>query len=129
MSIRQIAKELNLYPMNVKRVFDMYKSSGSIFDKHRSDRPPKFNDKDKRKIIREVKKDKTITIPQIKANIKLDISGQTISNILKNEGLESKYVSRGFTLSENAIRGRKLFYITNLNKKIGFWNSILWSDE
>ena len=71
----------------------------------------------------------TENFDEIKNDIGITTSHQTIRNILHHASFKSAYVKKKPFISKKNQKKRLQFLRSHINKDSSFWNSIIWSDE
>lgn len=84
---------------------------------------------DDRKIIREVKKNPTITSRVILENTGLNISDRTVRRRLRGAGFKNSFAQRRPLIRKANKIKRLEFAKKYVNKPISFWKKVIWSDE
>lgn len=96
-------------------------------------RPKKLSDKEKRIIIREVKKNPGISLNNIsiytKNYLNKNICRITAHNLLNQSGYKSYIARKAPFLSSKNIEKRFKFSKNFFCKPIEFWKTVIWSDE
>ena len=125
-------KRIQFKKSTVYNIINLYKNTGNIKLSTRSGRPKLLNDRDKRHLLRLVKKDRKSTINILQneflQSISINASTRTLQRYLHEEGFYARV-------------GKRKPFVSKKNKKIRFewakerlhwtseWNSIIWSDE
>ncbi|VVT56489.1 uncharacterized protein SAPINGB_P005098 [Magnusiomyces paraingens] len=87
---RRIALEEGISPGSVSGIIRRYPIQKDATSCARSGRPPKLSDRDKRAILRLIKKDPYITTHNLIVAAGLDVSKRTLLRWLKHEGIVHK---------------------------------------
>jgi len=120
-----------IYPSTIKRLWDEYKETGSIACRKSSGRPQLFNAADKTKIVKEVRRKKTLTGVDVAKNKNLNVPNahkRTLQRLLKARRLIS---STGVPRYIKPINRRKrvAFAEEYRVKTKTFWNNCFFTDE
>ncbi|GFT27626.1 transposable element Tc1 transposase [Trichonephila clavipes] len=99
----------------------------------RSGRPGIFSAREKRSIIKEVKKNPKISAPQLAKDVAntshKTFSVQTIRNVLHEESYYGRAARKKPFISERNTRKSLDFAKSHVNLSDGFWNKVIFSDE
>ncbi len=104
--INSISKEVGASWRKVSEIFDKYQETGDVVDRPRTGREPETSIRTKRLIINEVKKNPKTTLNKIKSDLNIETSKSTIQRVLSEEGLQSQYMKKKFSIPENAQKIR-----------------------
>ncbi|GFW57378.1 transposable element Tcb1 transposase [Trichonephila clavipes] len=111
----------------VRSVVKKFNETGSTENKVRSGRPGIFSARDKRSIIKEVKKNPKISALQLAKDVAntshKTFSVQTIRNVLHEESYYGKAARNKPFISERIRRMRLDFAKSHVNLSDEFWNS------
>lgn len=81
------------------------------------------------KLVREVKKNPSISASELKEMYGLKVCTRTIQKRLRESGLINCYKRRKAFISSINKKKRLEFAKVNANKDLAYWNSIMGSDE
>lgn len=109
--------------------YSEYQKSGKVERKAGSGRKRKTTDRQDTDIVIAAKRRRTITATEIKQDLDIPVSDQTIRNRLNEKGFYSFFAIKKPFISEDNRRKRLEFANKHKDKPLSFWNSILWSDE
>lgn len=94
-SVRDIGSLLKLPKSTVFNIIKKYKETNSLANCPGRGRKPILTPREKRNVVRKIKKDPFKSAPKIAAEVKEDtgkaVSSQTVRNILKKEGFKAIY--------------------------------------
>ncbi|OAD73605.1 Homeodomain-like DNA binding domain-containing transcription factor, partial [Phycomyces blakesleeanus NRRL 1555(-)] len=85
-----IAKKLGVSKYVVHRVLKAYKESDSYKAGVRSGRPKKLNERDKREILHEIRRDATTPLTTICKTLSTPVSVKTLRTYLRSAGIRSR---------------------------------------
>jgi len=132
-SERKIAASLKIPKSTVHDIIFKYKKTKSIENIKGRGRKPLFNHRQRKSIIRKCVATPRLSAPKLAAEVKYEMgistSDQTIRNILHQSGLKSAYAKKKPFISKANQKKRLDFARRHINKDSEFWNSIIWSDE
>jgi len=95
----------------------------------RSGRPPKLNKVTKRNIIRFVRENVKATYAQVKLELSLDCSEQTIATVVKKMGIKKWMAKKRPILMEEHARKRYKWCKERIEWGVEEWRRYIWSDE
>lgn len=128
-----IGKQLNISLFTVRSVVQKFNDTGSTENKIRTGRPRIFSAREKRDIIREVKKNPKISAPRLAGKVantsQKTFSVQTIRNVLHEGNYYGRAARKKPFISERNRRKRLDFAKANVNQPAEFWNKVIFSDE
>ena len=132
-SERKIAEWVQIPKSTVHDIISKYKKTKLIKNIKGRGRKQTFTDRQKKSIIGKVIANPRLSAPKIADEIKNDIgittSHQTIRNILHHASFKSAYAKKKPFISKKNQKKRLQFARSHINKDSSFWNSIIWSDE
>lgn len=129
LSQRKIAAKYGISRGAVQEIWAKYQKLGSVADRTRRGGVRKTDRRTDSMIIREIKKNPSVTIRSIKENLQLSVSDRTISRRIREHGLQSKFARKLPYISPKNKKARLEFAKKYLNKPISFWKRVLWTDE
>ncbi|GFV43210.1 transposable element Tcb1 transposase [Trichonephila clavipes] len=133
LTYRAIGIQLNINLFTVRSVVKKFNETGSTEKKVRSGWPGIFSAREKRSIIKEVKKNSKISAPQLAkdvASTSLEtFSVQTIRNVLHEESYYGREARKKPFISERNRRKRLDFVKSHVNLSDEFWNAVIFSNE
>ncbi|GFU49051.1 transposable element Tcb1 transposase [Trichonephila clavipes] len=133
LTYRAIGIQLNISLFTVRSIVKKFNETGSIKNKVRSGRPGMFSAREKRSIIKEVKKNPKISAPQLAKNVAntshKTLSAQTIRNVLHEESYYGRAARKKPFISERNRRKRLDFAKHHVNLSDEFWNTDIFPDE
>lgn len=134
-SVAQISEDTGFSRSHLYLLEDKYNEDPTMADKRREGRPPKVDDRLKRRIIREIKKKPFESSYEIMNSINQGIkeeekicSGIIRSTSLKDGLIASRPLSKPF-LTEEHINLRLDFAKKFQNKTSHFWMNVIFMDE
>ena len=131
LSGRAIAEDLGVSKTAVYNFLRRYRATGSIARKKGSGRKKKFDVRLRRRIIREVRRNRFISVSDLRNNLGIqDCCDQTIRDIIRSSGGFNSYwaVRKPFISAANRVR-RVQWAQEHLNWSLNEWRKVLWSDE
>lgn len=128
-SYNKIAKYFNVSKNGVFSICKRYEQTGLVTDAHRSGAPRATSKHQDSLIIREIRKNPFISAPEIKNQLNLSVSTETIKRRLKDRGVHSRVARRKPLLSKQNKVKRLNFAKKYVNMPISFWKKVIWSDE
>ncbi|GFW11119.1 transposable element Tcb1 transposase [Trichonephila clavipes] len=133
LTYRAIGIQLNISLFTVRSVVKKFNETGSTENKVRSGWPGIFSAREKRSIIKEVKKNPEISTPQLAKDVAntshKTFSVQTIRNVLYEESYYGRAARKKPFISERNRRKRLDFAKSHVNLSDEFWNTVICSDE
>ena len=126
----QLAEEFNEVPQRTRyQWIKTAKERGTLTPNKSPGRPHKFNDRDKRFLLRTVTHDPSQTIAQVIDASGLDISHATTVKILKEFDILSIVAARVPKLEPQHATQRLRFANNHMNKSLEDWKGWMFSDE
>jgi len=133
MSVRQIAKRLDLAKSTVFNILQKMKRTGGVENVKGRGRKRKTTSRTDRMMRTLTMKNRKMPASKIVTEVKnatgTDISVQTVRNRLNETGLHGRVPRRKPLISKRNHKKRMDFAREHVNKPEEFWNSIIWSDE
>lgn len=131
-STREIANIVNRPQSTVNSVIQRYKRRGNVANAERKGRPKILTDRDKRKIIKEAKSDRTMSLDELtdkfQESLNISISRNTIRSALHELGHYGRVAKKKPLVSEKN-RKKRLFWCYKRRKWVSEWNQVIFSDE
>ena len=128
-SLNSIAKRLRRDKKTIRELLRKYNTTQDVSRRPGSGRPRKTSERDDRRIARETKRDRFITLENIGSNLQLNVSVWTISRRLHEAGFHSYWAVKKPYISETNQRKRRIWCREHINWTVEQWNRVLWSDE
>lgn len=132
-SLREIGSTVSRSHSTIQYIINKYKKTGSVANQHRSGRPTKVSERDKRFILNQIKKDPFETSAKVAEKLKeatgTEVTPRTVRNKLHEAGLKSRIARRKPLLSKVNINKRLQFAKQHINKPKEFWENVIFSDE
>ncbi|EFA79730.1 hypothetical protein PPL_07421 [Heterostelium album PN500] len=132
-SKRRLASLFGISRSTVKRTIDRYNELGHLHDRSKIGRPRRVSDRTRRAMKRWVCQRECVSLSEIKnrlaATYGLNISLSRIGNILREEGLEYKSLSRKFDLTAKHAEIRLDFAMAHRNWTVEQWKQLVFSGE
>jgi transposase len=129
-SIRQIATLLNIGRSTVQEV---HQNHLEHLPKLSRGRPHVLSNQDKHKIVMAIKSGKCKTAVQVQrefnTTLNINISAQTVRDVLKSNGLKARKKIRKPKLNKKQIHQHLEFAKKYQNWTVNDWKKVLWSDE
>lgn len=127
----QVARELNITSGTVRKIWMRYKATGSTDDAHRSGRPLKTTERDRRFICMASRKDPFLSAVEIQSKVTLNpsVSNRTIRRVLNKSGLLSFKAAKKPKLSKVNVKKRIHFCKSYSHWTINQWEQVIFSDE
>ncbi|GFV23488.1 uncharacterized protein TNCV_4781991 [Trichonephila clavipes] len=132
LTYRAIGIQLNISIFTVRSVVKKFET-GSTENKVRSGRTGIFSAREKRSIIKVVKKNPKISAPQLAKDVAntshKTFSAQTIRNVLHEKSYYGRAARKKPFISERNTRKRLDFAKSHVNLSDEFWNTVIFYDE
>lgn len=132
-SYRQIAAILNLKKSTVADIVNRYKNENRIESLPQSGRPKIISEREKRVIIRKVKKNPRLSAPILTAELREEsgknISPQTVRRVLKEAGYNGRVAIKKPYISETNRKKRLTFAKHMISKEESWWSDVIFVDE
>lgn len=132
-SYRQIANKLEISFSTVRNIVKKFRQTGSVLNKPRSGRPPKFSEREKRDIHRIVVRDPTTSASRIAEEVASTSNTtfclQTVRNVIHKFNYYGRVQRKKPLISETNRKKRLEFAKSFLNKDLDFWKEVIFSDE
>lgn len=129
LSNRKIGHKYGVSEAAVRKIWKKFQELGTVADKIGRGRKRKTSIKEDRRIIRETKKNSTITSRVIRENLQLNISERTVRRRLREAGLRNNFALRRPLIRKANKMKRLEFAKKYADKPLDFWKKVLWSDE
>lgn len=130
LSYREISKMIKI---SYGTVYKVAKRNEIMRSNNKAGRRSKLNETIKRNIIRNITSGKCDTATQVKKMLKQDfninVSAQTVRNVLQENGLEAKHKVKKPAISLKNQKKRFEFAKKHQNWTIDDWSCVIWSDE
>ena len=132
-SDREIAKIVSRPRSTIKSIIKRFTATGEVLSQPRPSRPSKVTDRLRRTILRAVEANPKISATNIATNIattrNVNITPQTVRNVLHNDGYHGRSSRRKFFVSNPNKAKRLKFARGYATEPETFWNKVIWSDE
>lgn len=128
-SQRIVAEKYEVSRGAVQKILLKHQRLGTVADRPGRGRKRKSDHREDRKIIREIKKNPSITIREIKEKLNLSISDRVIRRRIAENGLKSHFARKRPFISQINKKKRLKFARAHITKPLEFWKSVVWSDE
>jgi transposase len=125
-SEREIGEMFGFKKSTVHDIIKAFKEEGRTAPRSRSGRPPKLNGRDKRHLVRNIKKNHATTLDEITAET--NASASTVRRALHADGYFGRVAVRKPFVNETNRRIRLAWARERLTWKTE-WDFIIWSDE
>ena len=129
---KKISKALDIPWNTVKTIINKWRKYGTTVTLLRTGRPPKIDERTKRKLVREAAKRPTATLKELQqflASTGCSLHVTTISRILHMSGLQGRVARRKPFLTKKNIQARLNFAKKYIQSPNTMWKNVLWSDE
>ena len=124
-----ISVKINRPRTTVTNFLRRLKQTGTSENAHRSGRPPLLNERAKRLIVREAKKDRRQPLAELTANLSYNPSVSTVRRALKEAGIQKwRALERPLLTDENAA-ARLAWALEYKDWTEEDWECCIWSDE
>lgn len=124
-----IAKILKISKGTVTKIIQKFDERGHVNNSVKTGRKRKTTAHTDRCIVREVKKNPFTTAREVKENLNLPVSTDTVRRRLKDSGLHSRQPARKPLISAKNRKARIEFAREHINWTVDQWETVLWSDE
>ena len=129
-SFRDIAENLQLSKSGVQRIWAKYQDSGDIKNHwNNSWRPKLYNQRTSRRVINTIKHDPFKILSDVKRDLNLQFSRQTIHRILSKNGYRSYASRKKFQLYNYHKKQRVLWAKRYRNWSVEDWEKVVYGDE
>lgn len=128
-SMRAIGEHLGRDHSTISKFLKKVENSGSISRLSGSGRPRATTEREDRLILKMQKKDWSISSPNIKSELDLQVSEKTIRNRLHEKGLRSYWSVRKPMLSDKNRKARLAWAKVHVTWKPEDWSRVIFSDE
>jgi len=132
-SLGNVAKILSMNKGTIQKIVEKFQSTGSVLDLPRSGRPQICSPREKKSIVRMVKKAPKSTAQEIATQSMVDtgksVSRFTIRRILKNDGFRCCRARNKPLINLKNRQKRLEFARRYIKEPDTFWESVLVSDE
>lgn len=99
----------------------------------RKGRPPILTEKEKRLVVRKVKKDAKVSAPKLQVQVANElgktVSENTVRNVLYAAGFHGRTARRKPYINKVNRKKRRTYAETNRNKDFDFWKRVVFTDE
>lgn len=126
---KDICEKYSLAKSVVSRIINKFKSSGAVETLHSGGRPRKTTVRDDARIVREIKRDPTISASGIINTLNLNVSLRTVQRRACEAGLKSYRAARKPYISEKNRKARIKFAQQHVDWSTQRWKTVLFSDE
>jgi transposase len=127
-----ISKVLGYPRTTISTIIKRYNEDNMTTTASRSGRPPLLDDRAKRKLVHEVKKDRKRSLDELKENFNVGftttISSRTIQRAIHEEGFYGRVGKRKPFVSD-VNKKKRLSWCKERKNWHSEWNNIIWSDE
>jgi transposase len=132
-SNHEIAVTTGLSVRGIQKIFSTVKDTNSFKDRPRCGRPPKLTDRNKRTIVRMLKKKETSTATAISKALRtphqIEVSPDTVGRALKSLGYACRIKKKKPKLTEKHKKARLAFAKKYESWTSEEWKKVIWSDE
>ena len=133
MSNKDIASKTGLTVRGIQKIFKNVKQTKSFKDRPRNGRPQKLTVRNKRQIIRMIKKKEATTATKISKTLKthhnIQVSRDTVARALKSSGYSCRIKKKKPRLTEKHKKARFNFAKKYESWTSEDWKNVIWSDE
>lgn len=129
---KKIGKQLSVSSSTVRNVIKVWKSRKSVKAAPKSGRPSKISNRLRSKLVREAKRNPTVTLTELRksaADTGVEVHESTISRTLHKSGLFGRVARKKPFLKPSHKRARLEFARAHINDTQEQWSKVLWSDE
>jgi transposase len=124
-----IAKEMGLGISTIHYVISKWLKCGNVNSTPRSGRPPKLGERDARRLVQTIKKNRTATLENIHEKLGIDVSKRTIQRKLLVLGIQSRSAIRKPFISKVNAMKRLTWCRSHRSWSLKDWKRVIWSDE
>ena len=125
-SCHQVASQLHVSYSTVRRLYSKHRST---LPRQHGGCPTKLTPQDRHLLTRKVTSGAADNASQLKRLLDLNVTTQTIRNMLKREGLKSAVKRKRPFLSNAHKRARLEFALEHQHWTLDDWARVIWSDE
>lgn len=127
-TVREIAKLVGRSSSTVQNIIGRYRNENRITNKSREGQGKILNDREERRILKEVNKNPFKTAKElnvfVKESLKKDVCNETIKNVLRRHGLNGRIARKKPLTSRKNKEVRLKFAKEYLLKNSDFWNTV-----
>ena len=130
-TIKQLATDMKISTKTVNKWWKQYNEGGNLGRKEGSGRPRKTTEADDKHILLSVKRNRRISIKEIKENCNLNgVCDNTISSRIKESGEYNSYwLGKKPWINKKNRRLRMLWAWKHRKWTTQEWDKVIWSDE
>lgn len=129
LSVSEIARELGLTRKTVYKWCRRWEEEGDLRDRRRPGGPRKTTPEDDRRILNEVTANPFTNASDIRDNLELQVSSETVRRRLHTAGVHHRVPAVKEKLEERHRINRLHFAQQYVNEDLGFWARVVFSDE
>ena len=129
-SINEISEAVGVHPKTVRRWINRHAETGRVVDLPRSGAPKKLNEEQRAEVANYARNTPFTTASEIREDLNIiNVTNQTIRNVLHENGLRGRVPAEKDFLSEDHRRARLAFAEEHVNKDLNFWSKVIFTDE
>ncbi|PPR03974.1 hypothetical protein CVT26_001081 [Gymnopilus dilepis] len=123
------ARSENVRTRTAQRIIERWQKTGSTSNKPRPGRPSKLTDRDKREIVRAVRKNRRAPLTDITNQISADVSVSTVQRVLAAQGYHRRVARKVPWLTKNHRKLRFIWGKVYRKMRMRDWWNVIYSDE
>ncbi|PPQ87403.1 hypothetical protein CVT26_015507 [Gymnopilus dilepis] len=123
------ARSENVRPRTAQRIIQVYQKTGSTSNKPRPGRPSKLTDRDKREIVRAVRKNRRAPLTDITNQISANVSVSTVQRALAAQGYHRRVARRVPWITKAQRKLRFIWGKVYKRMRMRDWWNVIYSDE
>jgi transposase len=124
-----IARQMNRGESTIRAVINRWRDSKKFSSAHRSGRPQKLGERDARRLMLIVKRNRKATLEDIHQDLRLNVHKETIGRKLRKLHFRSRKAIRKPFISKKNAKARRLWSKLHLGWTLKDWKRVIWSDE
>ena len=131
-SYAAIGRKFRISEDTVRKICNRQKINSSGESAPRSGKPPKLNDRDRRHIVRYVRRDRTNRrepLADISKDLNLNVHSHTIKHVLEDAGLNHRIERKRSYLTKEQKKKRLEFAHKYIHWTLEDWVRIIFTDE
>jgi transposase len=133
LSNKEISRRTGLSVRGIQKIIKRTKETNSFKEKPRTGRPPKLSEREKRFLVKILKKKEATTASGISKVLKtfhnIQVSRKTVARTLKSFGFSSRIKKKKPKLTEKHKKSRLDWAKKHESWTSEEWKNVIWSDE
>ena len=125
----EAGRKENVDPRTAQRIYKKFQKTGSTTRKRGSGRPMKLNDRGRREIVRNARKNRRMGLQELRNEATATVSTSTIRRVLAAEGYHRRVARKVPYLTKAHKRARLAWAKRNKGMEDEDWQRVIFSDE